>query len=213
MRFILIAITILTSNICMGQTSTAAGIYYLENVMETASGFKLNEDNTFEFFFSQGALDRTGRGTWKQNGEQIIFNSAGKRENGFIMVASRKQGAPDKVVAVKDPNSIMPSFVYARLISGTNTTDFQKMNNEGETSFKFDNPDKIELLFELCPEMIHSFKPEHAGDNYFEFNFNPKIMDVWFEQFTLNLSDNTLKGSNPVLKGEEFGEFEYVKSK
>ena len=213
MRLTLFILTILTSTMCMGQNPTAAGIYYLENVMETASGFKLNEDHTFEFFFSQGALDRTGSGTWKQNGEQIIFNSNGKREKGFIMVTSRKKGTPDKVVAVKDPNTIMPSFVYARLISGANTTDFQKMTNEGESTFKFENPEKIELLFELCPEMIHTFEPEHPGDNYFEFNFNPKIMDVWFEQFTLNLSDNTLKGSNPVLKGEEFGEFKYVKSK
>ena len=29
-----------------------AGQYYLEGVRETASGFKLNEDSSFEFFFS-----------------------------------------------------------------------------------------------------------------------------------------------------------------
>ncbi|MBK6643337.1 MAG: hypothetical protein IPN13_07315 [Bacteroidetes bacterium] len=210
MRIILILLTFITSTICMGQKPAVEGIYYLENVMETASGFKLNEDNTFEFFFSQGALDRTGSGTWQQNGDQIIFNSNGKREKGFFMVTSRKNGTPDKVVAVKDPNTIMSSFVYARLISGANTTDFQKMSNEGEATFKFAAPEKIELMFELCPEMIHTFEPEHPGDNYFEFNFNPKIMDVWFEQFTMKYSENKLTGSNPLLKGEEF---EYLKSK
>ena len=38
------------------------GEYYLQGVIETASGFKLNDDSTFEFFFSYGALDRYGSG-------------------------------------------------------------------------------------------------------------------------------------------------------
>ena len=42
--------------------STVAGEYYLQGVMETASGFKLNEDSTFQFFFMYGAMDRVGEG-------------------------------------------------------------------------------------------------------------------------------------------------------
>jgi len=34
------------------QTDSITGAYYLKGVMETASGFKLNADSTFEFFFS-----------------------------------------------------------------------------------------------------------------------------------------------------------------
>ena len=53
------------------KTNTAIGEYYLSGVMETASGFKLNPDSTFQFFFSYGALDRSGSGTWKQEGNNI----------------------------------------------------------------------------------------------------------------------------------------------
>ena len=42
-------------------SQSVAGEYYLNGVMETASGFRVNADSTFEFFFSQGALDRQGR--------------------------------------------------------------------------------------------------------------------------------------------------------
>jgi hypothetical protein len=45
------------------QNNTAAGIYNLEGVMETASGFKLNADSTFEFYFSYGALDSMVKGS------------------------------------------------------------------------------------------------------------------------------------------------------
>ncbi|MBK7389870.1 MAG: hypothetical protein IPI23_12625 [Bacteroidetes bacterium] len=90
MRIILILLTFITSTICMGQKPAVEGIYYLENVMETASGFKLNEDNTFEFFFSPGALDRTGSGTWQQNGDQIIFNSNGKERKDSLWLPAEK---------------------------------------------------------------------------------------------------------------------------
>ena len=42
-----------------------AGEYYLEGVMETASGFQLSADSGFQFFYSYGALDRFGKGKWK----------------------------------------------------------------------------------------------------------------------------------------------------
>ena len=32
-------------------TQNLAGVYNLVGVMETAAGFKLNEDSTFEFYF------------------------------------------------------------------------------------------------------------------------------------------------------------------
>ena len=51
------------------------GEYYLRGVMETASGFKLNPDSSFQFFFSYGALDRMGSGKWTVRGNELILNS------------------------------------------------------------------------------------------------------------------------------------------
>ena len=52
-----------------------AGEYYLQHVMETASGFQLNPDSSFAFFFSQGALDRTGKGHWQVRNGKLVLQS------------------------------------------------------------------------------------------------------------------------------------------
>ena len=51
------------------------GEYQLRGVREMASGFKLNEDSTFQFYFSYGALDRFGEGRWTMKGNSLILNS------------------------------------------------------------------------------------------------------------------------------------------
>ena len=58
--------------LAQSKTASPAGEYYLRGVMETAAGFKLNEDSTFQFFFSYGALDRQGRGKWTTEGHPLF---------------------------------------------------------------------------------------------------------------------------------------------
>ena len=50
-----------------------AGEYYLRGVTEVGSGFLLKPDSTFQFFFSYGALDRQGSGTWRIKEKEIVF--------------------------------------------------------------------------------------------------------------------------------------------
>src|SRR5687768_17783125 len=64
------------------------GEYYLRGVMETASGFKLNTDSTFEFFYTYGALDRYGSGTWKQVDNIVTFNSRTQPGRDFAILKS-----------------------------------------------------------------------------------------------------------------------------
>ena len=52
------------------------GEYFLQGVREMASGFLLKEDNTFQFFFSYGALDRHGSGRWEAKNDVLFFNSS-----------------------------------------------------------------------------------------------------------------------------------------
>src|SRR6478609_2198922 len=57
-----------------------AGVYFLSGVMETASVFDLKPDSSFEFFFSQGALDRGGSGNWSIHGDKVVLNSKKRPE-------------------------------------------------------------------------------------------------------------------------------------
>ena len=92
------------------KTNTAIGEYYLSGVMETASGFKLNPDSTFQFFFSYGALDRSGSGTWKQEGNNIIFNSKAGT-NGFALVNSNTVNNDRLTIKITDANPFVPALL------------------------------------------------------------------------------------------------------
>ncbi len=171
--------------------------------METASGFKLDTDSTFEFFFSQGALDRTGKGSWKQNGEMVTFQSPGSQGPGFILQKNSKEKHAKTVVIIKESNSMLLSFIYVRLYEDDNS-EFMKMGIDGRMEFDSDKFTKIEFLFELCPERIYSFEKTKAEGNHFEFSIDPAIMDVYFDNLTYKIDGDYLKGKHPLLRGEEF---------
>src|SRR5579885_3016638 len=86
------------------QISSPVGEYYLTGVMETASGFKLNEDSTFQFFFSYGALDRYGSGTWKMNNNIITLNSKPYPGHDFKMTASENTKDNFTTVRIDESN-------------------------------------------------------------------------------------------------------------
>ena len=48
-----------------------AGEYHLEGVMETGSGLRLNQDGTFDWYFTYGALDLAARGKWTRQGDGV----------------------------------------------------------------------------------------------------------------------------------------------
>src|SRR5687767_8410729 len=56
--------------------TSVAGNYGLVGVMETAAGFSIKPDGTFEYGFTYGAADKWGRGTWKLSGKQLTLTSA-----------------------------------------------------------------------------------------------------------------------------------------
>ncbi|RYF91726.1 MAG: hypothetical protein EOO00_07975 [Chitinophagaceae bacterium] len=72
------------------QAQVLAGEYYLQNVMETGSGFKLNADSTFQFFFSQGALDRMAEGTWTSDGDSVIMQTRKRPLHDYALRSSKK---------------------------------------------------------------------------------------------------------------------------
>ena len=60
--FIFLILFTATKTKAQQKANDMVGEYYLTGVMETASGFRLNADSSFDFFFSYGALDRSGKG-------------------------------------------------------------------------------------------------------------------------------------------------------
>ncbi|KAA2238668.1 hypothetical protein F0L74_20835 [Chitinophaga agrisoli] len=179
-----------------------AGEYYLRGVMETASGFRLNADSSFDFFFSQGALDRYGKGKYKIVNDSIQFTSVTSQDHDFTLVNSSKQPGKNTVIKITEPNQQLLKYVFVRVRSGqTIKGDFA--DSDGYFRYEGPHPDSIEMMFEFCPEKC-TVVPVSNDHNYFEFKFEPWLFEYFFRDFRLQLSGPQLKGGHPLLQGNAF---------
>jgi len=180
------------------KTNTVIGEYYLQGVMETASGFKLNPDSTFEFFFSYGALDRSGTGTWKQDGNKIIFNSK-PGTKGFALINSNSVNDDKLTIKISDANPSLRSHVYALLKSGEKQSE-EMTDKNGSISFPKQSADSILLILEFCPEKVFVFTNNNKQHNNFEFRFEKDMMQVFFDNLALAINSEGMEGQHPLLK-------------
>jgi hypothetical protein len=77
---------LITSVAALGQD--LAGSYVLRGEMEMGSELLLKPDGKFEFMLAYGAADYWGKGTWKREGNSVIFQSNGKRGEPFRQLRS-----------------------------------------------------------------------------------------------------------------------------
>ena len=180
-------------------TQTVTGEYYLKGVMEMASGFKLNEDSSFDFFFSYGALDRTGSGKWQLQGNTVTFNSIKEKVKEFSLLESKIDKVDRVTIKIMEANPSLRSHVYAILFSGHNKVE-GVTNANGEISFPRQEVDSIQLVLEFCPEKTYVFNNSLKLHNYFEFRIERSVMDVHFDRVTLTLDEEGLEGQHPLLK-------------
>lgn len=190
------------------QTKDIAGEYYLRGVMETASGFKLNADKSFEFFFSYGALDRTGKGSWETRGDTLLLNSPVPTEQSFQLVTHKPVPGNEITIKILEDNPFFQSGVYAILRQGNAQSEGQ--SKAGILIFPRQRVDSIVLVFEFCPEKTAVFAFNNKDDNYFEFKLSPGIMAVDFEDQRFILDAKGFSGQHPLLKE---GNYQFVKSR
>jgi len=179
-------------------TLSPAGEYYLQGVMETASGFKLDKNGTFQFFYSYGALDRFGSGKWTSKGDHVILNSEKKHPLDFALVRSEKKSGDNITIKITDANTHLLRYVYGIITAGE-VMQQGAADSDGMMIFTPQKIDSIYLIFEFCPEKQSEFAIPANGHNYFEFRVEPWIMEVYFENFDLQIKDNGLEGNHPIL--------------
>jgi hypothetical protein len=189
-------------NQVQAQKAGPAGAYYLQGVMETASGFQLNEDSSFKFFYSYGMLDRYGTGRWAMHGDQIILNSRTRPPYDFKMLVSRREPGDSITISIKDNNEILLRYIHCQLRSVSGISDM-KTNDDGIARFAKSPMDSVALIFQLCPDRFSVFAVDPAA-NYFEFGFEPWIVEVFFDHFELRYLGNELSGRHPLIQGNEF---------
>lgn len=186
-----------------------AGEYYLEGVMEVASGFQLRDDQTFEFFFSYGALDRTGKGTWQVLGNNIVLNSEAWPGTDFKLEKQERRRQKEIVIQVNDKNKMLLGNIGGIVTGGGKVQELQS-DNDGIISFAAQTPDTISLYHQFYSDSLSVFPVTDPKANYFEFTFLPHLGTVFFRNFILTPAQHGLTGGNPLMK--EGKDYHYIKS-
>jgi hypothetical protein len=196
---LLVNLLFLIVNTMHAQTANPpiTGEYYLQGVMETASGFKLNPDHSFEFFFSYGALDRSGHGQWRQEKNAIVFNSAKNKTADYTLLHTKKQNIAGITVSINGGNEYLRKKIHAVIMHG-GKEEQAGSNEKGIILAKTAMADSIILLFEWCPEKRFVFAVPDTTHNYFEFRVEPALLDVVFEDFRLQLNADGFTGPHPL---------------
>ncbi|HTD94950.1 MAG TPA: hypothetical protein VK644_14090 [Chitinophagaceae bacterium] len=196
----------------MNTASTEAipGEYYLRGIPEMASGFKLNADNSFEFFLVYGALDRLGSGKWSVEKNQVVFNSKSWSGKDFALIQSKKTADEGITIRITDNNESLLRYMHAS--TGSRREDVWEDSDEhGIIKLPASSSTSmISLVFEFCPERISIFTIEGTEHNYFEFRIEPWLTEFFFKDFRLMITNEGFHGPHPMILEKEF---DYVKKK
>lgn len=179
------------------------GEYYLRGIPETASGFKLNNDQSFEFFFIYGALDRHGSGKWKAEKEQLIFQSKPWPGKDFALLKSKTVSGDQVTIRVMDKNENVLRYVSGSLKNGEKDS-WQAADQAGFIRLPKQTVTTISLAFEFCNERFSVIPVENELHNYFEFRIEPWLVEFFFNDFRLTIAREGLKGKHPMLNGDDF---------
>lgn len=180
-----------------------AGEYYLQGMREMASGFLLKPDHSFQFFFTYGALDRVGSGTWAEEKGRLILNSAAKPANGYTLVKSGRKDHDFIHIVLEGNNPMAMRHTFVSLDNGTEGS-WKQMNQQGDVQFPKQEVHSISLLLEFCPERITAIAVTGKDHNEFIFRIEPSIIEVFFDNFTLNIEPDALSGGHPLMEGNTF---------
>lgn len=104
--------------------------------------------------------------------------------------------------------NLLQRYVYAKL-KFSDTVMEAMTDQQGEIKFPRKTMENLSLQFQFCPEKISVFelKKEH---NYFEFRFEPWIVEYFFSDHHLTVDAKDLKGKHPLLDEKEY---RFIKSK
>lgn len=177
--------------------ASVTGEYMLEGVMETAAGFRINSNGTFEYGFTYGAADKSGKGNWKQVGNTLILNSLKTQPaTDFILKNSASTNQKGVTIKITDAKGNAYSYVKCRLSEGGGqeaTTD-----NRGEVHFATIGSGMLELYHPIFSTRISkiTLNPKH---NQFTIFPAYDLSEVFFKDFKLEIQPNQV--SSKILPG------------
>lgn len=173
---------------------TIPGEYYITGVHEMGCGIKLNEDNTFEFFFSYGALDRHGYGTWSlEDNNRVKLNSDYKNQIPFAIIKETQEKEDGIKIVFPNYNKILLNETTIKLICN-GIEEEQVANSSGAFIFKSEKADKFIVTCLFYFDNPATLTPAETNNNYFELTANQALPLVHFENALFIADGESLEG-------------------
>ncbi len=159
------------------------GEYSLTGVPEMASGFKFNDDNTFQFFYIYGASDRQAQGTYSIESSKIVLNGSKSAGNDFSLIHKQKNNSTNKItVKITDKNVLLLKNVVCYFINGKDTV-IAETNSEGVADTEIPDCNQIQLIHSFFPDLPAILEVDIKEYNFFEFSLNPSLTEVVFDNY------------------------------
>ncbi len=183
-----------------------SGNYYVEGLSDAKSGFYLNSNYSFNFFYQKNGIDRYGTGRWYAEKNTIIFNGRPRPARVYKLLSSRKVNDNFVTVTFTDDKPELVKNIECILFTERGR---QKLftKDDGVVRFTKQIVDSIQIRSSLFPDHPFTFFPSNKVQNSFEFGFEKSALEVFFEDFTLTYTPDALTGRHPLLKGQ----FRYIK--
>ena len=173
---------------------------------ETAMGMVVRPDGTFQWGISVGSLDLRAKGTWRENGDFIVFESDPKPVSPeFIWKGTQPRAQDGPFLRVVWAGSGRP-FGYAdvRGLCANGELIRSSVSDQGWSPQETcDGPATIQLFMESYQVLSPVFKisGEHAiaSDETATFEFHRNDLGLLdFDGVTARLEDGTLRMESPV---------------
>ncbi|MBX3242411.1 MAG: hypothetical protein KIT80_04675 [Chitinophagaceae bacterium] len=184
-----------------------SGNYYIEGITDGAkSGFYLNSNHTFNFFYSKNGIDRYGSGRWYIEKNAIVFSGRLKPARIYQLLSSRRVNDNFVTIQFTDDNPALVKNIECTLFTERGR---QKLFTKDDGAVKFTKQivDSIQIRSLVFPDHPFTFVPSNKIQNSFEFGFEKAAFEVFFDNFMLLYTNNMLVGQHPLLRGQ----FRYVK--
>ena len=179
------------------------GEYYLTGVMETASVISLKPDSTFLFYFSYGAAEREGSGTWTLRDSTLILNSKPRPGKDFRLIQSSRSASQQITITCQHPNPDFFSFLQCFLQTPEHQNVY-KPTRDGILTIPSTPIDSIGFLFVICGDRTTWFKDLPKEHNNFIFIPEEWICNIYCSNLQLKFKDLGLIGEHPLLAGKQF---------
>jgi hypothetical protein len=205
--FSIILFLLMMQNNAFSQGSLDA-VYQLYGKMEMASAFKFNPDNTFEFFYSYGAVDRQAAGTYKLDGNNIILTSDKAAGQDFHIIKESRGKNPQ--IKVSAQQEWFASNVVCRFIKG-DMEEYVQTDNSGVAESTYTDCDVIMVLHGLYPDEWTLIKSKENQNQFFEIGLNPSLEKVSFKGVIPTIANDIISLKLEYLFGDgeaTFGKLE-----